>query len=327
MDTGTHFVTGLGLAGLAHIDPVVAADPSVSTAILIGTVLGSQAPDADGLLRLKSNAAYIKNHRGRSHSLPAMALWTLLITLGLALFNRDLPLWHVGMWVGIAVCVHVLMDLFNSYGTQSLWPFSGKWISWNIIHIFDPVIFASHVVAVCLWVLNLAEPAFIFPALYVLLALYYVWRTVTHFVLQKNLPISDLEYQSGDKYYLIPTVHLKFWNVVKHKKDGSYRLGELRGGRLIWIDQVRSDRHPAIEASKALPDVQAFLYYSSFACAEARTYSWGYEVRWTDVRYRHRKHYPFLAVVLLDRHYKRLDSYVGWVSDSRLEKKLRGAVQ
>lgn len=323
MDTGTHLVIGLGLAGLAYIDPVVAADPTVSTAVLIGTVLGSQAPDADGLLRLKGNAAYIRNHRGPTHSLPAIGLWTLLITALLMLFFRDLPVLHVGMWVLIAVCFHVFTDLFNAYGTQAARPFSEEWISWNIIHIFDPLIFCGHLVAIFLWSVRLADPAFIFPVLYSLLAMYYIWRTATHYILEKSLPRRDPEHKAGEKYYLIPTVNLNVWNVVKKRPDGSFRLGELRNQRLKWVDDVRSDNHPAVEASKSHPDVEAFLYYSSFACAEVKDHPWGYEVRWADVRYRHRKQYPFVAVVLLDQKYRPLDSYVGWVSDSRLEKKLR----
>lgn len=69
MDTGTHLIMGIGLGGLAAIDPVVAANPAIHTAVLLGTVIGSQAPDLDGLLRLKGNAIYIRNHRGISHSL------------------------------------------------------------------------------------------------------------------------------------------------------------------------------------------------------------------------------------------------------------------
>lgn len=71
MDTGTHLVIGLGLAGLSQIDPSVSADSAATTAVFIGTVIGSQIPDVDGLLRFKGNATYIRNHRGRSHSLPA----------------------------------------------------------------------------------------------------------------------------------------------------------------------------------------------------------------------------------------------------------------
>lgn len=40
-----------------------------------------------------------------------------------------------------------------------------------------------------------------------------------------------------------------------------------------------------------------------------------------DVRYRHRKQYPFVAVLMMDTKFRTLDSYVGWVSESRLEKK------
>lgn len=323
MDTGTHLVIGLGLAGLAYIDPVVASDPSVSTAVLIGTVLGSQAPDADGLLRMKGNAVYIKNHRGPSHSLPALLLWTLAITAGLSLFFRDLPILHVGMWVLIAVCFHVFTDLFNTYGTQAARPLSDKWISWNIIHIFDPFIFCSHLVAIFLWSVHLAAPHVIFPILYGLIAVYYIWRTLTHYLLEKNLYKQDPFYESGDRYYLIPTVNLYVWNVVKRRANGSYSLGEFKNKQLKWMDQVFCSNHPAVDRSRSHPDIASFLYFSKFACAEVKEHPWGYEVRWADVRYRHRKQYPFVAVLLMDHEYRPLDSYVGWLSDSRLEKKLR----
>lgn len=323
MDTGTHLVIGLGLAGLSYIDPVVAADPTVSTAVLIGTIIGSQAPDSDGLLRLRGNAAYIKNHRGLSHSLPAIGLWTIAITLFLSVLFQGLPIFHVGLWVFIAVAFHVFSDLFNAYGTQAARPFSDKWIGWNIIHIFDPIIFCSHLVAIFLWSLRLVEPAFIFPILYMFLAVYYLWRTIVHYFLEKRLPLHDPYFSKGDQYYLIPTIHLYTWNVVRRRSDGTYRLGEWKNSQLNWIDEVSCDVHPAVSASRNHPDIAAFLYYSSFACAEVRDHPWGYEVRWVDVRYRHRKQYPFVAVVLLDHQYRPLDSYVGWVSESRLEKKLR----
>ena len=107
MDSGTHLVMGLGLAGLASIDPVVASDQTLYAAVLIGTVVGSQAPDLDGLLRLKSNAAYIRNHRGVSHSIPAVAIWTY--SLSPSLFETwfsgfNLPWQHIGGWVLLAVC-------------------------------------------------------------------------------------------------------------------------------------------------------------------------------------------------------------------------------
>lgn len=322
MDTGTHLVLGLGLAGLAHVDPAVSQDPAVAAAVLFGTVIGQQAPDFDTLFRMKSNALYIRQHRGSSHSLPAILLWALLITAGLGLAVPGLPLLHVGFWVLLAVVLHVFSDLFNTYGTQAFRPFSEKWISWNIIHIFDPFLFVSHVAAIFLWAVKLAPPQVIFPVLYTLVALYYIWRSVHHYLLENRLHIGDRTYKPGDKYYLIPTISLHVWNVVKRKEDGTYAVGDYKQNTLTWMDQIACDSHPAVEASKSHPDIAAFLYFSSFACAELRQHPWGYEVRWADVRYRHRKQYPFVAVLLLDREMQPIDSYVGWLSEARLCKKL-----
>jgi inner membrane protein len=323
LDSGTHLVIGLGLAGLAYIDPVVASDATISTAVMIGTVLGSQAPDADGLMRFKGNAAYIKNHRGLSHSLPALVIWTLFITLLLSLVFHNLPILHVGMWVFIAVAFHVFTDLFNTYGTQAARPISEKWIGWNIIHIFDPFIFIVHLLAIILWAVGLGKPEHIFPVLYVVIAVYYVFRTVQHYSLTKSLANKDPLHSADDKYILIPTIHSNVWHVVKTQTTGCYVVGEFKNHQLKWIDSITCSSHPAVDVSKKHPDIASFLYFSSYACAEVREQAWGFEVRWVDVRYRHRKQYPFVAVLLMDRDYKTIDSYVGWISESRIEKKLR----
>ncbi|MBW7474389.1 metal-dependent hydrolase [Paenibacillus oenotherae] len=324
MDTGTHLVMGLGLAGLATIDPVVASDQSVYAAVLIGTIVGSQAPDFDGLLRLKSNAAYIRNHRGASHSLPAIAIWTLLISFLLQMgFGFALPWLHLIGWVLLAVVVHVFTDLFNTYGTQAMRPFTDKWISWNIIHIFDPIIFISHLIAILLWALGLLSPTIIFPTLYAGLIVYYIWRTIAHRMLRKQIMSLDTDRSDNDQYIIIPTISLYDWNVVKRREDGSFLIGDYRQKKLRWVDRARCDDHPAVELSKSDPSIRSFLYFTSFACAEVREHPWGYQVRWSDVRYRHRKQYPFVGVLLMDSDYKTLGSYVGWLSDDRLEKRLR----
>lgn len=313
MDSGTHLVMGLGLAGLATVDPVVTADPTVYSAILIGTIVGSQAPDLDTLLRLKGNAIYIRNHRGASHSIPAIAIWTLLISFLLQLaYGFTLPWLHLIGWILLAVVIHVFTDLFNTYGTQAYRPFSKKWVSWNIIHIFDPVIFTAHVIAITCWALRLADPAYLFPGLYAVLIVYYLWRVTARYSLHKRLPSLDDHYEDQDSYLLIPTISLYDWNVVKQRADGSYVIGDLKhGSKLRWVDSARCSDHPAVEQSMNDRSIQSFLSFTSFACAEVKEHSWGYEVRWSDVRYRHRKQYPFVGVLLMDSEYKTLGSYVG----------------
>ena len=59
MDTGTHIVMGIALGGLAMIDPVVANHSVTATAVMAGTIIGSQAPDVDTVLKLRNKAMYI----------------------------------------------------------------------------------------------------------------------------------------------------------------------------------------------------------------------------------------------------------------------------
>lgn len=323
MDTGTHFVFGLGLGGLAMIDPVITSHTYGPIAILLGTIAGSNAPDLDGLLRFKSNADYIKNHRGLSHSFPAIGGWAVLITTALSLLFREIPWWHIGFWVLLAVVIHVFTDLFNSYGTQAFRPVSKKWVAWNIIHIFDPFIFSSHLLAILLWISGIAAPQIVFPVLYILLAVYYCWRTLEYRKLFRKLPQQDPTGQSGDRYTLLPTVSLYRWNIVRQSTDCTFGVGEWDHGKLRWLDSLKCDEHPAIDASKQHQDVQAFLSVTPFPCGSVKQQTWGYEVRWVDIRYRYRRQYPFVAVVLMDLSLVPIQSYVGWLSDERLEKRLR----
>ncbi|MUT67569.1 metal-dependent hydrolase [Paenibacillus sp. NEAU-GSW1] len=324
MDTGTHLVMGIGLAGLATVDPVVASNPAIHMAVLIGTVVGSQAPDFDTFLRLKGNASYIRNHRGISHSLPAIAIWTALITGILQLIYRgSLPWLHIGSWVLLAVCVHVFTDLFNAYGTQAMRPFTDKWISWNIIHIFDPFIFATHLIAIGLWAIGAWNPAGIFIVLYACTAVYFIWRTIAQRATLRSVQRLDQQHLPSDINIVIPTISLDGWNVVKRAADGSFFVGDLRKGKLRWHDQVICSDHPAVAKSRNDPAIRSFLYFTKFACADVKEHNWGYEVRWSDVRYRHRKQYPFVGVLLMDRDFKTVGSYVGWLSDDRLMKRLR----
>ncbi|MEK3704539.1 metal-dependent hydrolase [Paenibacillus sp. FSL R7-0198] len=324
MDTSTHFVMGIGLAGLAYVDPVVAASPMLAAAVMVGTIAGSQAPDIDTALRLKSNSLYIRNHRGLSHSLPFLLLWVLLITGVIALIFPGVPIGHVATWTAVAVGFHVFTDLFNTYGTQAARPFTERWIAWNIIHIFDPFLFTTHVIAILLWAFDLIAPAPLFVTLYSLTGLYYIWRTIARAQAVRKVRRLDNSPEQA-KYIVIPTISWNRWHVVKRVEDGSYVIGKMDGSNLVWSLHASSSTHAAVAASRKSPEVSAFLYFTSYAVAEVEELPAGYKVRWADVRYRHRKQYPFVAVIVMDRNFETIDTYVGWLSDEKMDKKLLSA--
>lgn len=139
---------GIALGGLATLDPTVSANTATMDAVMIGVMAGSLAPDLDTVLKLRNNAQYIRNHRGITHSIPAVILWPLLIVLILSLLLPGANLLHLWMWTFAGVIIHVFVDIFNAYGTQALRPFTNKWIALGVINTFDYVIFSAHVLAI-----------------------------------------------------------------------------------------------------------------------------------------------------------------------------------
>jgi inner membrane protein len=321
MDTGTHLAMGIGLYGLAHLDPAVASHPATAQAVLLGTLLGSQAPDFDGLIRFKGGAAYIRNHRGISHSLPMIFVWSVLLTFGISLATEGASVLHLWLWTFLAVAVHVLIDCFNAYGTQALRPFSHRWIAWNAINIIDPFILGAHVAGFLLWWLTPVDPGLLFAGIYLLIVLYVARRWWIH-----RLLVRKVAEQVGTvkRICVIPTFRPGLWKLVV-EEEGRVRFGEIHRQRIRWTDELQdTDReHPAALASLKDPDIAAFLYFSDYGHVRVRPWGDGYEVRWADVRYYHKKHFPFVAIAFLDRNLSVVDSYIGWSSEQQLEKKIR----
>jgi len=324
MDTATHFAMGFGLAGLAYLDPVVAASPGLAEAVMIGTVIGSQAPDLDGFTRIRGSASYIRNHRGISHSIPALFVWTFA-TFGLVQFITPQVHWfHLLAWVFLAVCLHVFVDLFNSYGTKGLYPFNPNWIALHVIFIFDAFIFAAHLVGFMLWAAG-AHPGRLFLFLYLVIGCYYIWR----YQAQKRATqqVRQTIGKAGS-YTIIPTHSWNQWTFVV-KTEQHWYVGELHSGEVQILDVFPiKPENELIHAAKQDHKVQSFLSFTRYAHVEVKEQPFGYEVRWMDLRYRARfqgkSHYMFVAVVCLDKHHQILDSFVGWIhrGEEQLAKKL-----
>lgn len=315
MDTGSHFVLGISIAGLSNIDPAVANNSILAQAVFWGAVIGSQAPDFDAITKfVGGNHSYIKHHRGITHSFPAIIIWPTLITLILLLFYHVnyVTLWG---WIFISVAIHILLDLLNAYGTQVLKPVSNKWISLNILNIFDPFIFVIHIVAILFWGLQIYEPTTIFVSVFMLTFAYILWRAYTHFKI-KNLLVNG--YNKKGTITILPTINLSTYNVIEELPD-KFEISIVKKKSLTLIDSKnKTTEDKIIEASKQDHKIQAFLYFSSFAYPEYKKTDLGYQVIWIDLRYRFNNHYPFISVAILNDDLLVIGSYVGWVYSSNI---------
>ena len=130
MDPVTHVAAGVLISQLL---PGPARGWSALAGVLFGLL-----PDIDYFLIFFDRLAFIRHHRGFTHSLVAMVLFALLG----AGFGRVLggPRWFRPLFIlGLAVLAsHLLLDLATSYGTQILSPFSRRRFSLDWIFIIDP---------------------------------------------------------------------------------------------------------------------------------------------------------------------------------------------
>ncbi|WP_342526128.1 metal-dependent hydrolase [Chryseomicrobium sp. FSL W7-1435] len=321
MDTGTHIVMGIALGGLATIDPVVANHSVTFTAVLAGTIIGSQAPDIDTVLKLRNNAVYIRHHRGATHSIPSVVAWPLLITLGLSFIFPSADMMHVWLWTFLAVFLHVFVDIFNSYGTQALRPISNQWVALGVINTFDPIIFGIHVIGLLLWALG-ANPVPTFLIMYAIIIVYYVIRFQVQHAVRHAV---KLKIPNAERIIIAPTMRFYQWRIAAI--DGNhYYVGRAYGRNITIYDKFERQPLPEnkiVQAALKDKNIDAFLSFSPIYRWEITRHDALHEVRFIDLRYRSNDYYPFVAVAHLNDELEIVNSYTGWIfSEDKLHKKL-----
>ncbi|RFU62994.1 metal-dependent hydrolase [Peribacillus glennii] len=321
MDTGTHFVMGIALGGLATLDPVVAGSSITASAVMVGTILGSQAPDVDTVLKLRNNAVYIRNHRGLTHSLPAIVLWPLLVAGAVFLFFPDSNLLHLWLWTFLAVFLHVFVDIFNAYGTQAIRPISSRWVALGIINTFDPFIFGIHIACLILWGFGF-PPGYTFLSMYGILIIYYIARFREQRIIKKAVKVQIPE---AKRIIMSPTMRYHSWKVAVIT-DKHFYVARANNGYVTILDKFERIPLPKSEILDAAihdKNLAAFLSFSPVYRWEIESMDNYHEVRFIDLRYRSNGYYPFVAVVHLDRDLNITNSYTGWIfSEAKLRKKL-----
>lgn len=158
MEPVTHLLTGacLSRAGLNR-------KTALATVTL---VLAAEAPDIDVLGNLRGPVYGFAHHRGITHTLvgtPFVAALVLgVVYLLYRLMKRRRPepagaegssaVAHLGppaqpRWgvlygfACLSVLVHILLDFTNNYGVRPFEPFSYRWYSWDIVFIFEPLLY------------------------------------------------------------------------------------------------------------------------------------------------------------------------------------------
>lgn len=156
MDTLTHGLFGFTLYGGVKKEEMPVNE---KRALFFTTMVGSQIPDIDVLSGLTETGQIMQQmwHRGITHSIFFVPIWALLIyVLCIWLFKiRDRRFFYLGM---LAVFIHSTIDLFNSWGTGYLEPFSSMRITFGTIPIIDFVFWTIFLVGFLITLLKKSFP-------------------------------------------------------------------------------------------------------------------------------------------------------------------------
>lgn len=151
MDTLTHALSGALLAraltpprGAGARSGSVAAmfgpPIPVGHAVAVGT-LAAAFPDSDVVLRFVSDLAYLRGHRGITHSVLMLPLWSLLLGALAAAFLRNRAGLRRYAWIaGAAIGIHIAGDWITQFGTMLLAPLSDARFGLGSTFIIDLVL-------------------------------------------------------------------------------------------------------------------------------------------------------------------------------------------
>ena len=133
MDNLTHTLTGVAVARLG-------LDKRVAGATLT-LALACNLPDLDIVTGFAGSASYLEHHRGITHAFAASPVLAAGLAFVLSRWPKSPPRFvptFLLAWLGI--WIHIVEDLWTSYGTRALLPFDAGWYSWDWIFIVDPAL-------------------------------------------------------------------------------------------------------------------------------------------------------------------------------------------
>jgi len=179
---------------------------------------------------------YVEHHRGVSHSIPALFLWTIFISVILFGFFPAVSLFHLIVWVFIAVVMHVALDVLNAYGTKALIPFTNKWISLNFIPLFDPFFFLLHLGGLLLWIAGFhPQPVFLFVCAFSVL--YIAFRYAIYLLVRKRNEFKD---HTDLRNSLTPSIRPLVWDFVI-EREREFNVGRISFQSINWIHTFKKD--------------------------------------------------------------------------------------
>lgn len=271
-------------------------------------ILAGNAPDIDVLSGLKGGIAYLKHHRGISHSLIgitvlAIIIWGFICWMGRKFQAKPGPPLD-RRWLLLAAFLgtgsHLLLDFTNAYGVRLFLPFSGRWYAWDIMYIFDPLLLALLIMGLAVpWVLRLVseevgarKPRWVAGAIFCLAAMVTLWG-VRDFAHRRALSILDSRTYSGEvpqRFSALPLVVNPFTWMGVVETETAFHVVMVNALNANGIPEEvgtfeKPQPSPALAAAMKTPAGKIMLNFARFPWAQVEESEEGYRVSLCDLRF------------------------------------------
>ncbi len=297
MDPITHGIIGLGISAFSG-DPVSLLNP-----VSVGAALGAMSPDLDAVTRIfYDDKVYLRHHRGRSHSVPFLVLFSFMITGALSLMFPDFNFLKVLGFTFLGALSHTFFDILNSYGAMLF----TKKRKLSILMLYDPLV---SVVALFL-IFYRSHNLYTYSGALLLVGLYIIGRYLMRRRVEKSLETVFSNGYSVTKICVMPAL-MAFhkWDFIintrSHNLVGQYNL--LKGSFVIRKKFKKNQ-----EARKLVLGTSLGKYFSDFSpnfhVVEVPKDT-GCELKVVDLRYFLRGEFMHHGLVELDQHRRVMASY------------------
>ena len=258
MDTLTHALSGALLARATEPKRPRPDQLPQRTRMWTGFVAAA-FPDSDFVTRFIDPLTYLTVHRGITHSVIMLPLWSLLLALLFMLLVRGKYSWRafVGV-VALGIGIHIAGDVITAFGTMIFAPFSDWRAQFPATFIIDPyftAIIVTGLIASAVWK-STRRPAVIGLAV---LAGYVGFQVVLH---QRATAVGEAyavkHHLDAGQVQAIPQPFSPFnWMIVLPQKDAYYlayvslwrsEIPEFPPDDANWLSQVNASYFPVVDA-------------------------------------------------------------------------------
>ncbi|MGI6574765.1 MAG: metal-dependent hydrolase [bacterium] len=294
MEPVTHALAGLAIAGFSG------QGFSLTNFIYLSSLCGALAPDLDIVLQFKGHIPYLRYHRGPSHSVPGLFFSALAVTLCLGYWFPEYRRVTLFFWAMSGALSHSLLDSLNSHGAKLFWPINNCHITFNLLTIFDPVLF---MVLLGVIVGQTHQWPFI-PMVFIALLVLYLgarWvmsRHIRHF-LRQYFAANVVE-----KIIVLPAM-MSLWNwFVLVETPASFIAGEVRYFSLalrVWHHLIKQSPTPLVKLALDSKLGRLFTEFTPIFHVFYQRQGGRNVVRFLDLRYYSQDSFLHSATLIFDR--------------------------